>query len=332
MLQFQSNNLIKTDWEQFITTNQFASPFQSIEFFDFINKTDNHEAITFSCSYNGNIEALCLVTIQQEKGLKGFFSKRAIIYGGPLLSTNQEVNKKLIEYVTKKLASKVIYIETRNFFDFNNELSVFQELKWEYLPYLNFQLAFKDASTETLIAAMKYNRRREIKQSITEGASYQEATNEEQIKKLYEILLDLYKTRVKLPIPPLSYFLNLYHSTIGKVIIVEHNAQVIGGAFCLFYPNESIYTLYYCGLRDYHKKIFPTHLAIIGAIDFGTQNKLKSIDFMGAGKPGEEYGVRKYKSEFGGELVEYGRFIKITKPLLYKLGKFALEFIQKIKK
>ena len=90
--------------------------------------------------------------------------------------------------------------------------------------------------------------------------------------------------------------------------------------------------MYYCGVRDYNTKIFPTHLAIMAAIEFGLKNNLRILDMMGAGKPGVEYGVRKYKSEFGGELVEYGRFINIYSPLLFKLGKIGLSILKKIKK
>ena len=179
---------------------------------------------------------------------------------------------------------------------------------------------------------MKYNRRREIKQSLNENAIYSEAQNEDDINKLYLILQELYATRVNVPLPPVAYFINLFHSKLGKVFVVKHNGIIIGGAFCIFKENQFIYTLYYCGIRDYHKKIFPTHLAIIAAMEFGINNKLKGIDFMGAGKVGEEYGVRKYKSEFGGQLVEHGRFLKITNPFLYNLGKFALNQLKRFKK
>jgi len=41
--------------------------------------------------------------------------------------------------------------------------------------------------------------------------------------------------------------------------------------------------------------------------------------------------VREFKSKFGGELVEYGRYKKINKPLMYKIGLLGLKILQKIK-
>ena len=52
---------------------------------------------------------------------------------------------------------------------------------------------------------------------------------------------------------------------------------------------------------------------------------------MGAGKPDEGYGVREFKSKFGGELVELGRFLSINNPILYSIGKKVIEIIKKKK-
>lgn len=50
---------------------------------------------------------------------------------------------------------------------------------------------------------------------------------------------------------------------------------------------------------------------------------------MGAGEPGVPYGVRDFKAEFGGQLVEHGRFIHICKPMLYRIGKLGVKFLKR---
>ena len=52
---------------------------------------------------------------------------------------------------------------------------------------------------------------------------------------------------------------------------------------------------------------------------------------MGAGKPNEDYGVREFKSKFGGELVEFGRFERINNHFLYLIGKTGLKILKKFK-
>jgi hypothetical protein len=41
---------------------------------------------------------------------------------------------------------------------------------------------------------------------------------------------------------------------------------------------------------------------------------------MGAGKLNNDYGVRKYKLQFGGDLVEHGRYTKVLSVVLYFIG------------
>ena len=48
-----------------------------------------------------------------------------------------------------------------------------------------------------------------------------------------------------------------------------------------------------------------------------------------SGNTDEAYGVRDFKAKFGGEEVEYGRFLCVTKPLLYKIGEFGVKLLKK---
>ena len=64
---------------------------------------------------------------------------------------------------------------------------------------------------------------------------------------------------------------------------------------------------------------------------FAVEHHIPSYDMMGAGKPNEAYGVRDFKSKFGGELVEHGRFLYVSNPLFYYLGKKAIKVLKKLK-
>lgn len=318
-------------WESLIAKNSFLSPFQTPEFFTFFNSVAGITSQVLAIEESNELLALCVVTFQKEKGIKAYFSRRAIIYGGPLITSGKNGEYALTELlraISHELKNKVIYLETRNFNDYSAYKNIFTSDGWSYEPYLNVQLVLQNNSIDDILGALKYNRRREIKLSLNEGAKFKTAENISEVESLYEILTGLYKRRVNRPLPSFEFFKELFHSKIGKIFVVLHHDKIIGGSYCFYYPNNSIYTMYYCSIRDYHPRIFPTHLAILAAIDFGIKNNLKFLDLMGAGKSGEEYGVRKYKSEFGGTLVEHGRFIKINNPFLYTLGKTALSLFK----
>ena len=43
------------------------------------------------------------------------------------------------------------------------------------------------------------------------------------------------------------------------------------------------------------------------------------------------FGRRSFKSEFGGEMVEHGRFLCVNKLMLYRIGALAVRILRKLK-
>lgn len=327
------NQEIEVDaWQALLYASSFASPFQSPGFYRMIDAVPGFSAEVFAVEEDGQLQALLLLVIQKENGLKSYFSRRGIVYGGPIiLSEDQEVMQFLLKETTKALKHKVIYLETRNFFDYSRLSQCFKRENWEYLPYVNYQIWSSEKNMASLLSAMKYNRRREIKQSLKNGATYRESSSEKEVTELYAILQELYSTRVKLPLPALSFFIQFLYAENARVFVAEYETAIISGCFCLFLPGRNLFTMYYCGIREMEKKIYPTSLAVFAAIHFAASNKIPVVDLMGAGKPEKDYGVRDYKSQFGGELVEHGRYLKILNRPLYKLGNAYVKTIVKLK-
>lgn len=315
-----------------LENNIYATPFQSPAFFNLYRSCHNNSAHAVAISDSGLLKALVVLTLQKEGGIKGFFSKRSIIYGGPLVNPNDHDG---LELLLKKISSvvekKSIYLEIRNFSDYSQFKDIFIKEGWNYVPYYDIQINLQPKTKDSIRKSFNYNRRREVRQSLESGASYFTCSNDAQVKEVYEILKHNYNERVKLPLPDLDFFLRYFHTKELIVFGVLYDKKIIGGAFCPVLKNRRLFTFYYCGLRHYHKKIFPTHLAILAAMEYCVENKIPVFDFMGAGKPGLDYGVRKYKLEFGGELLEYGRFIKINNRFLYYLGNIGLKVIRVFK-
>ena len=332
MRLIKKSELVKEKWFRLLDKSEYSTPLQTPEFYELFNSTKDYSAEVFAVEDNNEYKSLIIVTVQKEKGIKGFFSLRGVVYGGPILISSDKIYLDfLLNEVKKCYKKKLIYLEIRNHADYSSFMKTFEALGFKYEEHLNVELSIENSNIDTILSKMKYNKRREIRLSYEQGASVRLAKDEEEVGILYEILKDIYLKRVKLPLFTFSYFINLYKSKIGKVFVVLHDNKIIGGSFCLYYKGMSINTFYYVGLRDYHKKIFPTHLAVMGAIEFAIENNLKSIDFMGAGKPNINYGVRDYKLHFGGDLVNYGRFNIIFKPLMYKLGILGLNMLSKLK-
>lgn len=325
-------NIEDKEWNELFQKSRFSSIFQSKEFYQFINGIKGYSAEAFAVKKGGNILALMVAVIQKEKGIKSFFSRRAIVYGGPLLLSDRETEalSLLLKKASEILRSEAIYIETRNFFSYHNYQTLFEAHRWKFIPYMDYNIHTSEKDVNDVLSSMKYNRRREIKTSISNGASIGFTTAEKDVQAIYEILTETYRERAKVPLPDYIFFKSFLNFKYAKVFVVKYENKVIAGSFCLFYPGKGLYTMYYCGLREIKNNIFPTSLAVYASIEFAVKNGIPLIDLMGAGRPEEKYGVRDFKSKFGGELVQYGRFLKVLNPLLYFLGREGLKALKKI--
>jgi len=332
MILLKNKELDRSKWEELLSKSKFSSPFQTLEYYKLFNSVNEYASDVFAVEEKEGYTSLMVVTLQQEEGIKGFFSKRGIIYAGPLLLNSKEKSLAfLLEKVKEYYKKKLIFLEIRNHFDYTNLDSVFKNNGYVFTEHLNVQLPIENLDIDTVFSGMNSTRRRQIRLSYKQGAIAREAKDEIEVEELFSILKKMYDEHVKLPLLSYDFFLNLYRSAIGKVFVTVHNNKIIGGAFCVYYPNTTMNTFYYTDIRGYHKKIYPTHIALKEAIDFGIKNKLKMVDFMGAGKPKTEYGVRDYKMRFGGNLVEDGRYTIIFKPLMYNFGVFGLKILSKFK-
>ena len=65
-------------------------------------------------------------------------------------------------------------------------------------------------------------------------------------------------------------------------------------------------------------------------IEWGSLNGYDIFDFGGAGKVGEKYGVRNFKSQFGGKEIQNSRFISINSHYTRKLVDMFLKVYSKI--
>ncbi len=319
------NSQVKIDeWKEFLAASDLSSPFQTPEFYNLYNSIPGQSAEVFAISETKKIVALCVVTLQKERGMKGFFSRRAIIYGGPVVNGNTDALVFLLKSIAGKVTN-VIYLETRNLNSYSVYKNEFENSGWRYQPYLNFQL--KCSNEETIWENLNTNRQRQVKKALKEGVMLEEAKTLSDVKEFYSILSHLYKTKIRKPLLPLEFFEKFISSGVGKILLVKKENKIIGGIAAPILEGRCICEFYICGLDYDYKECSPSVMATYAAIQYGNKNDLKYFDFMGAGKPESDYNVRDFKEKFGGELVEHGRFIKINNQFLYYLGKMAIHFM-----
>ncbi len=314
---------------QHITEAPTANFFQTKTAHSFFEKV-GVETFQFAIEREGQIRVYLTGIIQKEKGIKSKFSSRAIIYGGPVISkdANDEDIIETLQFAIDALKKKVIYIETRNLNNYDEYMHLFAKVGFRLVPHLNFHVDCTDVAA--MKKRMSSSKLRQVKKSLKTGAEIVEAESCDEISAYYAILHELYTTKVKTPLPDKDFFLGLWKNNTARFFLIRYQGEIIGGIVCPIFMNKVIYEWFVCGKDGVYKNIYPSILATWAAMQYGADNNIPRFDFMGAGKPDEAYGVREFKSKFGGELVSHGRFLFVAQPLLYKAGKTAVKILKSI--
>ncbi len=319
-------------WAELLRRSPVATWFQSEEAFTFFDGLSFLEAFAYAVEVEGQIKAVAVGYIQRDGGIiKQFFSKRAIVLGGPLLDNNilDEELAVLLRCLKDKLRKKAIFVESRNFNDYSRWQVVFEKYEFQYQPH--YDIHVDTASMETVNEHLGKSRKRDIRVSMRDGASVVVRPTLSQIREYYVILNALYKSKVKTPLFPVEFFERFAKLDSSAFLLVEYEGRVIGGTVCVGLPNVALYEMYACGEDGTHKTIFPSEMATYAGLQYAAENGYRRFDMMGAGKPGDGgYGVRDFKLKFGGELLELGRYAYICKPLLFNIGKLAVKIMKKL--
>lgn len=325
----EGKNIDPEQWGGLVKRSSVATWFQTSEAYGFFGSLSFLEAFAYAVEDSGLLKGVVVGYVQKDGGeLKQFFSRRAIIFGGPLLADDISDGelKLLLQGLKAGLKRKTIFIETRNFNDYKEWKNVFCQCGFGYEPHLNFHVHTE--SVQTAQSNIGKHRWRYIRVSLRDGASLVDHPSHSQLIEFYQILENLYHTKVKTPLFPFEFFEKLYEQGNAKFFLVEHEGKVIGGSSCVCLPGKAVYELFVCGNEDYRKGIRPSSVATWFGIEYSANNGYPIFDLMGAGKPKEKYGVRDFKAEFGGELVEHGRFVYVCNSLLYGIGKLGVKIMK----
>lgn len=337
----------RAEWGKLVQTSQMGTWFQTLEaYMLYASMPDLFRP--FAIAVEGvneltnerTLRAVCVGYVTVEKSaLKQFLTRRAIIVGGPALAddcTDEEVIA-LLSALRSRLSAgsnAPIYIECRNFNDYSKWRSAYEAAGFSYQPHLNFHV--NTSSVEVVEANLGKSRKRDIKTTIREGVvivNSQELKVKSELERLvheyYLILKNLYETKVKTPLFPESFFQALAKHPDGRILLTMKEEKVIGGTVCVEWKDICVYEWFVCGEDGVYPHVFPSSYATYAGIRYAAEHGCSRFDMMGAGKPDEAYGVRDFKAKFGGSEVQHGRFLCVTKPLLYKLGVLGVKILKK---
>jgi lipid II:glycine glycyltransferase (peptidoglycan interpeptide bridge formation enzyme) len=313
-------------WNEFVLNHPNGSFFQSPSAYHLYSNVPGTKPIIFIAIENNKVIGCLLATLNHDNNpLISYFSRRAIIEGGPLVDgDNPLIIKYLLKQLNRKLKGKVIYAQFRNSFDLSLVHEEFIQEGFYFEEHLNILVDLSKAESE-LWNDIHSKRRNEIRKGIKEGTTFTASQNIDDIQITYEILKQVY-LRAKLPLPSIEYFMQAKH-ILGdefKIFLAQFAGKTIGTMYTILF-NNTIFDWYAGSFQEYYCK-YPNDIIPWKVFIWGKENKYKTFDFGGAGNPSVPYGVREYKKKFGGSFTNFGRYSKVYNKVLYSLGKIGIKY------
>ncbi|MCX6303796.1 MAG: peptidoglycan bridge formation glycyltransferase FemA/FemB family protein [Bacteroidetes bacterium] len=313
-------------WLDFLHQHPGGGFFQSPGFLPLYDGCKNYQPLVLIAeNLKEEITGVLVAVIISER-IYGVPFQRILIQGGPVIAPSlpgrAEVLRALLQTLKQHVSRRTVFVEIRNLHQWDEEADVFRELGFEWHDHLNDILQIH--SKNKVFAEIKPAKQRQIRRGFENGAIIRPAESAGEVEAFYQLLKDLYKTKVRKPLPPLTFFLNFYQKiqleNKGVILVVIYKDAVIGGMVCPFSGLHTIHEWYICSLQDRLKHLYPGVLATWAGIDFAIRHKFRYFDFMGIGSPQKPYGVRNFKTKFGGEIINYGRWQLINNKFRYNLG------------
>lgn len=326
-------NIKNNKWNDYVNCHPNSTVFQTTDYLHLHTKRFNSNFFGYAAIKDGEICGVISGVIFYNYFFPfNCFTRRAIVIGGPLIDGNDLVIcEALLKHLLTELKNKAIYIQFRNLWDIECYRSIFEEIGFTYEPHLDI-LHDLSLDNERIKSKVSKNKRGNINKSINKGLFFYEVTDREEYKQCVDLVIQTYK-RIGLPCFEKKYFLTanelLGKEGLLKTFAAKIDNHIIGTRMELCYK-DMVYD-WYAGADENFKSYYPNDFIPYHILLWGKENKFKTFDFGGAGKPDVPYGVRDHKLKFGGELVEYGRFLCVLHPLLYKISKLGVYIFKKLK-
>jgi serine/alanine adding enzyme len=329
------NTLEMNLWRDFIDRHPQGNIFQTPEMFQVFSRTKGYQPkLQAAVAEDGQVLALMVpVFVTLKDGLFRSLTTRSIAYGSVLCApgvAGHEALTALLRAYNHKVGREALFTELRHQADQSIYQPVFAQCGFTYQDHLNYLIDL-NCSTDELFNRIGPRTRKHIRRELNRGQVLVEQLNTaEQIGVWYEVIKKTYLA-AQVPIADISLFTAafeiLHPRNMIKFWLVRIGEDYAASSVELVYK-DVVYG-WYGGVDRAFSKFTPSEVLTWQILKWGAENGYRIYDFGGAGNPDQKYGVRDFKSKFGGNLVCFGRSTRIPHQSIYYLSKVGYGLLRR---
>ncbi len=321
-------------WQDFVFQHPQGNIFHTPQMFQVYAAAENHAPRLWAVELEGQILALFLpVDLSLYPGPARHFTTRAVVYGSALCQPDSQgyaALDELLRHYRRSASPAVLYTELRNLHQQTNQRSVLESNSFIYEDHLDY-LVDLNRPPEEIFSRIGKRTQKNLRQEMKKNrVRVEELYSRDQIPEWYHVLKLTYQAR-SVPLADISLFYAAY-DILTPLKMVRFSQAVVNQTVAAV----SVELLYkdrvfgwYGGTQREFAAYIPNEILTWNILQWGAEHGYTLYDFGGAGKPGEPYGVRDFKAKFGGQLVNFGRYVYKNHPMRLALSQTAYEFLRR---
>lgn len=320
-------------WRQFVEDHPAGNIFNTPEMFQVFSRAKGHHPELWAATEGNRVLALLLpVRVTLMNGLLRYLTTRSIAYGSVLCTLDadgQEALAMLLHAYAVETRRDVLLTELRHRTDPSAIQSVLKFSKYRFEEELNFLVNL--TLPENLVwSNISKSARKSIRHIQEQGDfAVEELQSRQDLPTWYDLIKKTF-AHAQTPLADYSLFESAFDilrpRRMVQFLLGRVQDHYVAASVALLYKN-TIYG-WYRGFDRKYDKYFPNDVMVWHVLKWGTGNGYRVFDFGGAGSPHVDYGPRKFKSKFGGSLVNYGRSIYIHAPIRLKISQLGYQILR----
>ena len=322
-----TNRFKKEQYDNFVYNNLNTSIFQTSEMAEVYKSNENCLPLILVAidENSGEIASSLLAKILTEKsGFLSSFSKHSTLRAGPIFKNNKqgiEAASQLLHHYNEIVKKEALYSRIYPLNDTPQIIPAFTDNGYEFEGWQNYLLRI-DTPIDEIWTRLKKSRRYGINKAKKKGVIIEEMMDKESLPVFYNILQETYRIRNN-PLEHISNFEAVFDilvpKNMAKFFIAKYENRYIAALLTLLYKGSAYEWYIGSSKKKEDLLLYPNDLIVWHAIEFCSKNGFHTFDFGGGGLPADiNSGWVKFKKEFGGNLVNYGRYTKTHQPIKLK--------------
>jgi len=315
-------------WRDFVENHPKGNVFHTPEMFDVYTKGKGYHPSLWAVTENSRVLALHVpVQITLLGGPFRYLTTRDVSFGSVLVENSAQGRSGLALLLKEYnccVPGRPLFTELRNFTDLGYIQDILEDTGYVFEDHLNYLLDLHRGECDILQSFSKSTRNRIRRIVRQEKMIVQDVTERKKLPLFYEMLKKTFKS-VHVPLADFSLFEAAFDilrpKNMAYFAIAYDDGKPAAAQVAIIY--KDVILGWYNGVDRAFKYV--NDLLMWDMIRWGANNGYSVLDFGGAGKPGEDYGVRDFKSKFNGKLINYGRNTRIQAHLRMKICKTAYQ-------